>query len=47
MNIGVEISTNKNSEVIGNPDEGKQRFFLHPSDKNLKMFVFTIYFAHN
>jgi len=41
MNIGVEISTNKNSEVIGNPDEGKQCFFLHPSDKNLKVFVFT------
>jgi len=41
MNIGVEISTNKNSEVIGNPNERKQCFFLHPSDENLKVFVFA------
>jgi len=41
VNIGVEISTNKNSEVIGKSDERKQCFFLHPSDKNLKIFVFA------
>lgn len=32
MNIGVEIPNNMNLEVMEQPDEGKQCFFLHPSN---------------
>lgn len=41
MNIGVEIPSDKKSKVIEKPEEEKRCFFLHPSDKNLQVFVFA------